>query len=280
MLFYSSMQHTLCLLKFISNPPTILIFNAKSGRMKNVKVLNLIALLAIVILYACNDNGTTLTPITDDDGGDFSYEIKNLRDTSVERTGITKYAILVNHTGGQSEKVVLSAEDLPKGMEVFFDPVNAEDAPFNTFINFKTIRAAEGVHKINIKAATPTTGVKSNSVNITVVPYSNAATGLVGAYNEQGSCTQKGSLDESVNIILDESGDNKIILKGLFSSVQTNRISATINPANKTLIIPSQLQNGVTYEGDGTYDDDKLVVNYTITGVAINESCTATLTRK
>lgn len=247
--------------------------------MKKAKILNLVALLSIITIFSCGDNGTTLVPQTDDDGGDFSYTINDLKDTSLERTDQVRFAIYVERVAGTPEKVVLSAEDLPDGMEVYFDPANATDAPFNTFVHIKTTRVAEGIYKINIKGATPTTGVSNNYINIKVLPYSNDAVGLVGSYTEQGSCTQKGSLDESVNIIVDESGTNKIIMKGLFSSVQTNKISATLNKANKTLMIPEQMQNGVTYEGDGTYDDAKLVINYTVKGTTINESCSATLTR-
>ncbi|HEY9176636.1 MAG TPA: hypothetical protein VIN07_03050, partial [Flavipsychrobacter sp.] len=168
---------------------------------------------------------------------------------------------------------------LPKGMEVFFEPVNGEKASFNTTIVIRNTRVPEGLHKINIRGASITTGVSNYYININVLPYTNAAIGLKGAFTETGQCSQTGAVNDNVNIVVDETVKNRIHIKGLFSGVMTNEIYADIDPAAKTLTIPSQAQNGLTYQGDGTYDDDKLVINYTMTGDVINNNCTSTLTR-
>lgn len=243
------------------------------------RILTFFAGIMFLLITACGNKSQTLTPITDDDG-DFDYTVNNLRDTSMERTDEVRYLILVEKTSGLAEKVILSAEDVPAGMEVFFEPVNGVDASFNTTVVIRTLRVKEGDYKINIKGASPTAGIQNNYINIAVLPYSNAATGLKGSFTEKGSCDQQGSTTEDVNIVVDESVNNRIILRGLFSGVMSNEIHADLNPSNKTLIIPSQERNELIFSGEGTYDDDKLVINYTVKGTTVNESCTSTLTRK
>lgn len=248
--------------------------------MRNKRKSLTAALAAITILVgvSCKDN-TLLSPYVPEDSGKFSYDINGLRDTSLERTDDVRYLIYVEKLAGKSESVILSADELPTGMEVVFDPANGVEAPFNTTMVIKNVRVKEGEHRIKIKGAAPTAGIKSKYITVTVLPYSNAAVGLKGVFTESGQCSQSGNLNNNVNIVVDESAKNKIELKGLFSSVMSNVIKADINPDKKTLTIPSQKVNSVTYEGDGTFDDDKLIINYTVTGLTINESCTATLTR-
>lgn len=246
--------------------------------MRNRLALGLIASVMIAT-GACSTSTTPLTPITDDDG-DFAYSVKNLKDTSLERTDDLRYLVFVEKTSGKPEKVVLSSENVPEGMDIFFEPVNGVDASFNTTMVIKTLRTPEGTYSVNIKGASPTTGITDNYINLKVLPYSNAAVGLVGDFTETANCSQIGNITEDVTIITDDATENKIILRGLFSGVKTNEIYATIDPSNKTLTIPSQEQNSVIYSGDGTYDDNKLIINYNIKGTTINESCTSTLTRK
>lgn len=239
--------------------------------------------IAIVTLgmfaASCGGDTTLLSPYNPDDSGPFTYTIKGLKDTSLERTGDVRYNILVERQGGKAEAVVLSAGDLPKGMNVVYEPVNGEQASYNTTIVIKTLRVKEGVHKINIRGASPTSGINNSYINVTVLPYTNPAIGLTGAFMESGQCSKVGSINDNVNIEIDETIKNRIHIKGLFSGVMTNEIYADIDPATGTLTIPNQVQNQLTYNGDGTYDDDKLVINYTVTGITINESCTSTLTR-
>lgn len=240
-----------------------------------------IASLAVLTIFAgvsCKDN-TLLSPYVPEDSGKFSYDINGLRDTSLERTDEVRYLIYVEKLSGKSETVILSAEDLPKGMNIVFEPANAVEAPFNTTMVIKNVRVVEGEHKIKIKGAAPTGGIENKFITVNVLPYSNAAVGLKGVFTETGQCSQTGSINNNVTIEVDETGKDKIVLKGLFSSVKSNVIKADINPEKKTLTIPSQVVNSVTYAGDGTFDDDKLIINYTVSGITINESCTATLTR-
>ena len=232
-----------------------------------------------ILATSCGDNNNTLSPYIPDDDGPFKYRVTGLKDTSMERIGETRLMILVERLAGKSEKVILSADELPKGMEVRYDPVNAETPSFNTMAVIKATRVKEGVHRINIKGASATTGISNNYINITIKPYSNAAMGLVGEFQEVGVCNPGGPNDHNVNIVADQLIKNRVIIKGFFSGVMTNAVYADINPANNTLIIPLQKQNFVDFQGEGTYDDDKLIINYKITGVSFNEECTSTFTR-
>ncbi len=234
--------------------------------------------LSTLLMAACGKD-EPLALYEPGDSGDFKYKVTGLKDTSLERTAEVRYLIAVEKEQGQAESVILSTENLPKGMEVFFEPVNGEKASFNTTIVIKNTRVPEGVHKINIRGASITTGISNYYINVNVLPYTNAAIGLVGAFTETGQCSQTGNVNDNVNIVADETVKNRIHIKGLFSGVMTNEIYADINPATKTVTIPSQVVNDLTYKGDGTYDDDKLVINYTMNGDVINNSCSSTLTR-
>lgn len=234
--------------------------------------------LLSLLIFSCGKD-EPLSPYTPDDSGAFKYKITGLKDTSLERSAEVRYLVAVEKEAGQAESVVLSAENLPKGMEVFFEPVNGEKASFNTTIVIKNTRVPEGLHKINIRGASITTGISNYYINVNVLPYTNAAVGLIGAFTETGQCSQTGAVNDNVNIVADETVKNRIHIRGLFSGVMTNEIYADINPATKTITIPSQVQNDLTYQGDGTYDDDKLVINYTMTGAVINNNCTSTLSR-
>lgn len=245
-------------------------------RINGIPLLTLV-LLSLLITSCGKDE--PLSPYVPDDSGAFKYKITGLKDTSLERTAEVRYLITVEKEEGQAESVILSTENLPKGMEVLFEPVNGEKASFNTTIVIKNTRVPEGVHKINIRGASVTTGISNYYINVNVLPYTNAAIGLVGAFTETGQCSQTGTVNDNVNIVADQTIKNRIHIRGLFSGVMTNEIYADINPDTKMLTIPSQVQNALTYQGDGTYDDDKLVINYTMNGDVINNSCTSTITR-
>lgn len=236
-------------------------------------------LLLVLLSFSCKKNTLPLTPIHSDDTSDFTYDISGLRDTSLERTDEVRFVIFVERKTGKADNVVLSANDVPDGMTVSFDPISADTASFYTTVVVRTERAKVGEYKINIKGASPRAGIKLRYITIKVLPYSNNATGLKGYFTENGNCSQKGTVNNEVSVEIDETGVNKIIIKGLLSGVWSNDVKANIDPSNNTLDIPAQVINSVTYEGDGTYDDNKIVINYTVKGATINESCTSTLTR-
>lgn len=244
-----------------------------------MKKLLIAGICGFVLVAACKKKITPLTPTDDPYSGEFTYDITGLRDTSMERTGEVRYVIFVERKTGAGEKVVLSAENVPDGMKVTFTPANEDVASYYTTMVLETERTKTGTYAINVKGASATSGIQNHLVNVKVIPYSNASTGLVGTYTETGNCSQTGSISNNITITSENTQD-RIRIKGVFSGVSSNDIYADLNPDTKTLNIPKQTVNSVEYEGDGSYDDDKVIINYTITGVTINESCTSTLNRK
>jgi len=250
----------------------------KLMRSKQYIYMAAVAVISIFAAVSCGKD-TPLTPHTDPNSGKFDYQVTGLQDTSLERIGSVRYLVFVEKLSGKAETVILSAEDLPEGMEVIFDPANAVEAPFNTTMVIKNTRVKEGDYKIKIKGASATAGINNYYINVKVLPYSNDAVGVAGSYTETGMCSPKGNISDNVNIVADETVKNRIHIKGIFSGVMTNTVYADIDPKTHTLTIPVQTVNSVSYNGDGTYDDDKLVINYTVAGITINETCTSTLTR-
>ena len=249
-----------------------------SFTMKRIHFAGLLILATIV--FACKKGTNPLVPHSNTDDDDFSFQIKGLRDTSLERSDYVSYLVFVEKLTGEGEYVSLTVDSLPKGMTVSFVPVSADTASFNTTMRIETERVVEGNYAINVKAATSTAGIANNNINIAVKPYSNHAVGIAGEYSEKGACQQVGNVQNDVRIEA-AAEKNKIIIRGLLTGVMSNKITATVNPTNKTINIPSQIVNSATYEGDGTFDDDKVVINYTVKAASsINESCSSTLTRK
>ena len=115
------------------------------------------ALLTLLIASCGKDE--PLTPYVPDGEGDFKYKISGLKDTSLERTDEVRYLINVEKEAGKAEMVVLSAEDLPKGMTVSFEPVNNEMASYSTTLVIRNERVPEGTHKIKIRGASAGTGI-------------------------------------------------------------------------------------------------------------------------
>ena len=130
-----------------------------------------------------------------------------------------------------------------------------------------------------MRGASATSGISNNVVSVKVLPYTNAAVGVAGDYTETGNCSQKGSVNNHIKVEVDAQTKNRVLISGLLSGVMTTTVYADIDPNNNTFKIPSQSANSVTYAGEGSFDDNKLIINYTVKGAVINESCTSTLNR-
>jgi hypothetical protein len=239
-------------------------------------------LFALAILGCAKDN-KPVTPYYPDDYGDFDYVIEGVRDTFVQRLGSTNLFAYVRKKSGPSEDVNFKVEGLPEGVTMTFDPAVAKP-PFNMYISIKAEKTSEGVYPIVIVSTSKTSGIKRKGINLTVKPYGNEALALVGPFKETHKCSQSGDLAFNVFIESAFTANNRINIKGFWSSSWTNVVYADLNPGAKTLIIPSQKVNGLEYKGGGTYTEDLLNINYTVAdtfgGKVVNESCTATIARQ
>ncbi len=237
----------------------------------------LIPLFAMASL-SCRKTEPDLEPYYEPTYGNLKYLIQGVKDVSIERIGEAKVNIYINRQEGKIENVMLTAINLPQGLSVTFTP-NISLPSFNTTMTVKSTRVKEGVYDIIVRGSSPTSGFTDVKMKVTILPYANAADGLVGLFIEQGVCSQGGNIGDTVDIVKDEVSANKIRIKGFWSGVWTNAVDAFMNTTNKTLTIPAQTINGVTINGTGTYDDDIVNINYRVKGFTVDDTCSSTLNR-
>jgi len=242
----------------------------------------LIAIITLA-LWGCSKTKEPITPYYPDDYGDFAYVIEGITDTSVERLGTTAKLAFVKKQSGPSEDVQFSVEGLPEGVTMTFEPAIAKP-PFNLYMSIKAAKTPEGQYPVTIISSSKTSGIKRTPFTLTVKPYGNIAKGVAGPFREEHSCSQTGQNAFNVMVEVATTAANRINIKGFWSTAWTNVVYADLNPDTKTLTIPTQFENGLRYEGTGTFTEDVLTINYTVADTfgtkIINETCTATLTRQ
>ncbi len=232
------------------------------------------------VLFGCKDK-ETLTPYYDPNSGELDFVIEGLKDTTIEQQGDIFAPLYVKKISGTPSSVKLNATDLPKGVSITFDPESSAP-PFNTFITIKTNRTPVGEYPITVTGFSDASGSKKFSFKLRVTPYSNAALGILGDFIETHNCSQGGNSSFDVNIIEDETTNNKVFIKGFWSGVWTNQVYATVNPDTKQISIPKQTTNGIEFTGSGTYSDNEITITYSAVGKSgtVNDNCTAVLKRK
>lgn len=234
--------------------------------------------LAVIILGGCSKPSPTPEPYYEPDYGDLKYIIQGVKDVSMERIGQAQLTLFINRQEGKIEDVMMTVVGLPQGVTATFSP-SISMPSFNTTLTIKALRAKEGTYKITVRGSSKTSGFTEKQMNITILPYSNAAVGLEGQFNEGGMCTPSGAVGDTVDVVPVEGVKNRINIKGFWSGVWSNMVYANLNVANKTLDIPSQTVNGVTINGTGTYDDNIMIVGYRIKGFTVDDTCTSTFSR-
>lgn len=253
------------------------------------KIHNLVAMLSrffnvliipvcLFIMIGCS-KPVNNTPNYPDDQGPLKYKIENVRDTIMEQQDEVREIIFINRiSGSKEEDVRLSALGMPQGMEVSFDPQTARP-PFYSILKIKNTRVPVANYALQIAGKT----LKSDSVrvpvSINVQPYYNNAIIYDSVFTEKLNCGTSGSSTHEIYISPDLSVRNKILIKGFWSGVWSNIVYGILDPATKTINIPSQLVNDITFSGSGTYTDDKIVITYTVVATTFNETCITTISR-
>ncbi|OSZ78728.1 hypothetical protein CAP35_10915 [Chitinophagaceae bacterium IBVUCB1] len=233
--------------------------------------------LLVITAWGCRRTSPTPEPYYEPDYGELKYIIQGLKDVSLERTGEVKLNVYINRTEGRIEDVMMSVLNLPQGVTASFSPSISKPS-YNTTLTIKASRAKEGTYSIIVRGSSQTSGFTEKKINITILSYSNAAIGLEGQFKEAGQCSPGGTLNHDVDIVPSDTV-NKILIKGFWSSVWTHVVRADLNVANKTLSIPSQTVNGVTITGNGTYDDNLIIIGYRVKGLTVNDTCTSSFSR-
>lgn len=243
-------------------------------KMKGVYISGL---LAVALAWgACNKPTTVNNPIYNDPGK-FAIAVDGLHDTTIERTGQANYVINVKKISGVTEKVAFSTYNAPAGMTVSFDTKTAEPS-YTTIMHVVTDRTPTGVYPIRVTAASASLGIVEYKFTVTVSPYSNEATGFLGDFNETGNCTTAGGHKTQIEAVTGI--NNRINIKGFWHGTYSNEVVVDLNPTTNTLTVPTQVRNGLTYQGSGTYKDDELTVNYTVNdGSLVHDTCSSTFIR-
>lgn len=236
--------------------------------------------LSILLITGCTKTNNNNTPIYTDDDKEFTYEIKGLADMSLERTGEDDLLLNILRLTGKTEEVSMSIVDAPDGLTAIFDPSSTGEPSFNVTFKLVSKKVKEGTYTVKLKVATPTTGISEFPFKLTVLPYSNPASALVGEFDEKGSCTQSGALDHNAKIEIAQDSVGKVNIKGFWKGVWSNIVYGYLDPTNNTITIPAQVQNNATFQGSGTYDDTKVIVNYTVNNSVVSDTCTSTFTLK
>lgn len=239
--------------------------------------------IVTLVMWGCSKSNTPVTPYYPEDYGDFTYKIEGITDTSVERLGTTSKLAYVKKLSGPAEDILFTVENLPEGVTLTFEPETAKP-PFNLYMTIKAGKTPEGNYPVIINSYSKTTGIKRSPFTLTVKPYGNEAKGLAGAFHEKHNCSQTG--ENGFNVFVEVAGTavNRINIKGFWSSSWTNVVYADLDAANKTLVIPAQIANGLEYKGTGTYTEDLMTINYSVADTfgakLVKETCTATFNRQ
>lgn len=242
-----------------------------------IKYQSILLALLIIISAGCKRNDEA-TPYYDPEYGDLKYTIDGIKDVSIEQTGELKLIVNINRSAGKIEDVTMSASNVPQGVTVGFEPGLAKPS-FNTIITIRAKRAAIGTYQITIRGSSITSGFTEKKLTLNIIPYSNIANGLVGQFLENGMCSPSGAVGDTVDVVAVSGVNNKINIKGFWSGVWSNMVTADLNPSDKTLNIPSQVVNGLTITGKGSFDDNVMIIGYRVQGTTVNDTCTSTFSR-
>lgn len=245
------------------------------------KTFGFIALLIVAASLGCkkggDDDPNYVPPVVTP----FSYKVDGIKDTSVERLGQVIEFINVKYLQGTREDVKISVTGLPETITDSISPASGQPS-YICAIAFRANKAAEGSYPLTITASSRSTTPQVYHMTLNVRPYSNYALAFNGDYQESHACSKSGDDAFPVYIFPEVKAINRINIKGFWTKTWTTVVYADLNPDTKTINIPSQTIDHVEYKGIGTFNDQEIVVNYTVKddiGV-VNESCTATFSQK
>jgi hypothetical protein len=239
---------------------------------------NILALSCLIAIASCKKGGDDFEPpvVTPDK---FAFKVDGVRDTSLERSGEVRLNLNVRLLSGKTEVITLGAADLPKGMKVTYSKAIGEP-PFITQMVITTDRVLEGSYPIYVTDTTRFKDVQQQKMTVKIKPYSNMAVAYKGQFYEKRKCTSD-SMSYPVFIEPAEKFINRITIKGFWTKVWSTVVYADLVPESKTITVPAQVIDGLTYSGLGTFNDDEIVINYTVKDSSglVNETCTAVFTR-
>ena len=245
-----------------------------------MKTVYSILIAAAAFMTGCSKSNVNNNPYYGDDYGDFNYTITGTKDTTIEQTGEVNILLNLKKTSGPTENVNLEVTGVPDGVTATIEPVTAQP-PFTALLRIVSYRAAVGSYPITITGRSKSTGNTIHSLNLNIKTFTNAAYMVEGVCNTSGACTpQTGAVTHEANVVVATSAPNRVEIQGFWSDSWSNVVYADLNPSNNTVTIPAQTVNALTFEGNGTYTEGSMHINYTVKGALVDEACNVTYTRK
>jgi hypothetical protein len=218
--------------------------------------------LCMGLIYSCSKSGNTASAI--------DYTVNNLQNITVNNDDSTSLPVAITFVSGTQQPVSLSVSGLPSNVTV--TPTSASGTPsYGTTFVFHANNADTGTYPITITAASAGTTSKTYNFNLTVTPSLNCATPLAGTYIGNINCQPSiGDSAVSCTVATTNTIDQISIDNFIFNG---NSLLVNVNCTDNTLsIAPGQVASG-----SGTYTNNKITLNFTLTGGGY--TCTDVLTR-
>lgn len=235
--------------------------------------------VACLLLFSCkkgnNDNNGPLNPIYVDT---LKFEVLGLEEQSMLQTDTVEVPVEVRYLEGEKDEVTLAVAGLPFTMTAGFYP-QLDTPSFFSVIRFVAHDVDTGLYHIKVTAAGHKYA-RDYYLPIRVLPYPvNPALALVGTYTESGPCTTSGTISHNLSISVVDPYFNKITIRGLWNGSSTINVVADIDPSSNTIVIPSQVSNGTTFTGAGSYSGNQITISYTATSGIFTEQCSTIMTK-
>lgn len=239
--------------------------------MKKV-VFIILALFAVVVSCTKSVKETLQYSIT-------TVNSSYLDDVYVPHTGTYDMGVDVKFlTGNTTDQVRVSISGVPANITVTPDSMVGVPTYTVHFV-FTSTNAAYGTYPVTITAYTPTSGTKTFTFNLIVIP-ADCVTALAGNLAVTNACT---SANYAYTATVTSAGvANKMLIHNFGGYGPEAIATVMLNCTKDSLNIPSQkLGNAGTLTGYGVFTGNSMVIYYNITSTpgGFPDNCTATFTK-
>ena len=186
--------------------------------------------------------------------------------------GASALPLEVKFVEGTQEPVSLSISGLPAGVTSTFTPGSGTPT-FSSILTLAATNAVKGTYPIKIKG---TSNTLSKEYSFNLVVTQSCAEQRVGMYSSTSSC-DTGIAD--LQVVAVTGFGNKIDIFDPLDTTQT-AVRAELNCDGNTLTVPLQTNNGLTYEGSGSFSANTINMTLTLTFWGSPTVCNFVLTRK
>lgn len=227
-----------------------------------MKKISLALLVASSFIYGCTKTTTEYYTTTAPQTDDSVYVISGLTDLNLYRNSKDSLMLSITKPLNKQDRVTMAVSGLPTGVTATITP-NGGYPPFDAKIVFTAKEIAVGDYPITVTASTDAGILKTFSIILHVTLKSDCSGEIVGSYVATSLCSTSGSQTNSV-FIGQTSTKNRVQFSNLWPLFNT--FTADVNCSNSNIVIPSQvLQFSTdTISGGGTYNEDSVVITYTI----------------